>query len=238
MKIGIYAAWLAAGLLAAPGSLAPRALAREEAPSTDGAQTAQQAAQQATLQGLADGNARFVEGKQAPHVFGAERRRELAKGQHPRAIVLSCSDSRVPPEYVFDQQLGEVFVVRTAGNVADGVALGSIEYAVEHLDIPVIVVLGHRSCGAVRAALEARQKHFHARGNLAEVLQLVMPAVAQAEMSGAPDILNASIDANVTLEAKALVKRSRVIAERVKSGKVKIVTAVYDLESGKVEFRN
>jgi carbonic anhydrase len=234
MRIGIYAASLAAGLLAVTSILAPRTVASEEAPSTSGAQ----AAQQATLQGLADGNVRFVEGKQAPHVFGAERRRELAKGQHPRAIVLSCSDSRVPPEYVFDQQLGEVFVVRTAGNVADGVALGSIEYAVEHLDIPVIVVLGHRSCGAVRAAREARQKHFHARGNLAEVLQLVMPAVAQAEMSGAPDILNASIDANVTLEAKALVKRSRVIAERVKSGKVKIVTAVYDLESGKVEFRN
>lgn len=214
--------------------LAPRAFADEAGPYVDGARAAQKTA----LQGLADGNTRFVEGKQAPHVLGAERRRELAKGQHPNAVVLSCSDSRVPPEYVFDQQLGEVFVVRTAGNVADGVALGSIEYAVEHLGVPIIVVLGHRSCGAVKAAVEARQKHVHPHGNIAEVLKLVMPAVAQAERAKAPDLLNASIDANVALEAKALVKRSPLIAERVKAGKVKIITAIYDLETGKVEFGN
>jgi len=212
----------------------PRAVATEAPPAVADARTAQQTA----LQGLVDGNARFVDGKQAPHVVGAERRRELARGQHPQAVVLSCSDSRVPPEYVFDQQLGQVFVVRTAGNVADGVALGSIEYAVEHLGIPVIVVLGHRSCGAVTAAVEAHRRHAHPHGNIAEVLKLVMPAVVQAEKAKAPDLLNASIDANVTLEAKALVKRSPVIAERVKAGKVRIITAVYDLESGKVEFRN
>jgi len=162
-----------------------------------------------------DGDARFVDGKQAPHVLGAERRRGLARGQHPQAVVLSCSDSRVPPEYVFDQQLGQVFVVRTAGNVADGVALGSIEYAVE-----------------------AHRKHARPHGNIADVLRLVMPAVVQAEKAGAPDLLNASIDANVTLEARALVKRSPVIAERVKAGKLRIISAVYDLESGKVEFRD
>jgi carbonic anhydrase len=214
--------------------LAPRAFADEAGPSVEGARAAQRTA----LQGLADGNTRFVEGKQAPHILGAERRRELAKGQHPNAVVLSCSDSRVPPEHVFDQQLGEVFVVRTAGNVADGVALGSIEYAVEHLGIPIIVVLGHRSCGAVKAAVDLRQRHVHPRGNIAEVLKLVMPAVAQAERGKAPDLLNASIEANVALEAKALVKRSSIIAERVKAGKVKIITAVYDLETGKVEFGN
>ena len=212
----------------------PRAVATEAPPAVTDARTAQQTA----LQGLVDGNARFVDGKQAPHVLGAERRRELARGQHPQAVVLSCSDSRVPPEYVFDQQLGQVFVVRTAGNVADGVALGSIEYAVEHLGIPIIVVLGHRSCGAVTAAVEAHRRHAHPHGNIAEVLKLVMPAVVQAERAGAPDLLDASIDANVTLEAKALVRRSPLIAGRVKAGKVRIITAVYDLESGKVEFRN
>lgn len=223
-----------APLLAALALLSPRARATEAPPAGVDAQAAQQVA----LQGLVDGNGRFVDGKQAPHVLGAERRRELAKGQHPQAVVLSCSDSRVPPEYVFDQQLGQVFVVRTAGNVADGVALGSIEYAVEHLGIPVIVVLGHRSCGAVTAAVEAHRKHAHPHGNVAEVLKLVMPAVVQAERAKAPDLLNAAIDANVALEARALVKRSPIIAERVKSGKLKIVQAIYDLETGKVEFAN
>ena len=89
------------------------------------------------------------------------------RGSTPRRSSSACSDSRVPPEYVFDQQLGQVFVVRTAGNVADGVALGSIEYAVEHLGIPLIVVLGHRSCGAVTAALEAHRTHAHPHGNVA-----------------------------------------------------------------------
>ena len=203
------------------------------APSAAGAAAA---TPQATLQGLADGNTRFVGGQPAPRDLGAARRQELAKGQHPRAVVLSCSDSRVPPEHVLDQQLGEVFVVRTAGNVADGVALGSIEYAVEHLGTPLIVVLGHRSCGAVKAAVEVRKTHGHAHGHVAEVLKLVMPAVAQAEREKAPDLVNAAIEANVALEAKALVRRSPLIAERVKAGKVSIVTAIYDLESGKVEF--
>lgn len=221
-------------LLVALALLPSVPLASEAQPAGADAQVAQKAA----LQGLVDGNGRFVDGKQAPHILGAERRRELAKGQHPQTIVLACSDSRVPPEYVFDQQLGQVFVVRTAGNVADGVALGSIEYAVEHLGIPLIVVLGHRSCGAVTAALEAHRTHTHPHGNVAEVLKLVMPAVLQAERARAPDLLNASIDANVALEARALVKRSPIIAERVKSGKLKIIRAVYDLETGKVDFSN
>ena len=215
--------------------VAPRALA-DDSGSAAPVATDSPAVQQRILQELVDGNARFVEERQAPHDLGPSRRHELAKGQHPRAAVLSCSDSRVPPELVFDQQLGEVFVVRTAGNVADGLALGSIEYAVGHLDIPVIVVLGHRSCGAVKATLEVHEKHLHPHGNVNEIVKLVMPAVLKAEKAGAPDLLDAAIDANVALGAKALLKRSRLLAERVKAGKLKIVTAIYDLESGKVEF--
>lgn len=222
-------------LVAALLLLAPRALADDAAPAPPVAANSA-AVQQTVLQELVDGNARFVEERQAPHDLGAARRHELAKGQHPRAVVLSCSDSRVPPELVFDQQLGEVFVVRNAGNVADGLALGSIEYAVGHLDVPVVVVLGHRSCGAVTATLEVHEKHVHPHGNVAEIVKLVMPAVLQAEKAGAPDLLNASIDANVALGAKALPKRSRLLAERVKAGKLKVVTAIYDLESGRVEF--
>jgi carbonic anhydrase len=116
------------------------------------------------------------------------------------------------------------------------VALGSIEYAVEHLGTPLIVVLGHRSCGAVKAALEVRHKNGRPHGNVASVLKLVMPAVEQAERAKAPDLLNASIEVNVAREAKALVTRSPLIAALVKAGKVRIVTAVYDLETGKVEF--
>ncbi len=209
------------------------------APAAHGAGPADAAgAQAAAVQSLVEGNGRFVAGKQAPSNLGEARRKELTKGQHPRAAILSCSDSRVPPEYVFDQQLGDVFVVRTAGNVADAVALGSLEYAVEHLDVPVIVVLGHRSCGAVKATVEAHEQHAHLHGNLGEVLKLVEPAVVQAERAKAGDLLNASIDANAALEAKALVERSPVIAEWVKAGKVRIVTAIYDLESGKVVFAN
>jgi carbonic anhydrase len=224
-----------AALVVAVLLVAPRSLADEAAPVTPVA-TDSPAAQEGILQELADGNARFVDGRQAPHDLGPGRRHELAKGQHPRAAILSCSDSRVPPELVFDQQLGEVFVVRTAGNVADGLALGSLEYAVAHLDIPVIVVLGHRSCGAVTATLELHEKHLHPHGNVGEIVKRVMPAVLQAEKAGAADLLDAAIDANVVLEARGLLKRSRLLAERVKAGKLRIVTAIYDLESGKVEF--
>ena len=221
-------------LLAALASLPSAVLASEPQPAIADPRGAQQAA----LQGLVEGNGRFVDGKQAPHILGAERRRELAKGQHPKAIVLSCSDSRVPPEHVFDQQLGEVFVVRTAGNVADGVALGSIEYGVEHLGIPVIVVLGHRSCGAVKAAVEVHQTRAHPHGHVAEVLDLVMPAVREAERNKAPDLLNASIENNVARVARSLVHRSPLLVDQVKAGKLKIIRAVYDLETGKVEFAN
>ena len=220
-----------AALVALLFLLSAPALAREPLPPA-----AVAAAQAAALQALVDGNARFVEGKQAPRNLGAERHAELAKGQNPRAVVLACSDSRVPPEHVFDQQLGEVFAVRTAGNVADAVALGSIEYAVMHMGTPLIVVLGHSSCGAVQAAVEIRKTHAHADGNVGEVMRLIQPAVAQAEKTKPSDLVSAAVDANVELEAKAILKRSPAIAELVKAGRVKIVTARYDLVTGKVQF--
>ncbi|HET8732429.1 MAG TPA: carbonic anhydrase [Anaeromyxobacteraceae bacterium] len=213
-------------------------LVASPAAANDAAPTAEQAraAQQAALQALSAGNARFVEGKQAPHDLGDARRHALAKGQHPHAAILSCSDSRVPPEHVLDQQLGEIFVVRTAGNVADGVALGSLEYAVEHLGVPVVVVLGHQSCGAVTAAVAAHGKPLHDHGHIDDVLKLVDPAVARARQAGAKDLVDASIRANVDIEAERLVRRSPVIAERVRSGRLKVVKALYDLETGKVSF--
>ncbi|MEK7804022.1 MAG: carbonic anhydrase, partial [Deltaproteobacteria bacterium] len=103
------------------------------------------------LKKLIDGNNRFVQSAQAQKDIGNNRRTELTKGQHPFAVILSCSDSRVPPEHIFDQGLGDIFVVRVAGNVADSIELGSVEYAAEHLGVPLILVLGHQSCGAVKA---------------------------------------------------------------------------------------
>src|SRR5438105_3680928 len=107
-----------------------------------------------SLQRLKDGNARFAADKPNKRDVGADKRKELAKGQHPFAIVLTCADSRVAPELLFDAGLGELFVLRVAGNIADPAVVGSIEYAVEHLHTPLIVVLGHESCGAVAAALD------------------------------------------------------------------------------------
>src|SRR5439155_16101250 len=110
----------------------------------------------AAWQKLKEGNARFVSDRLAARQIGEERRARLAKGQQPFAVVLSCADSRVVPELLFDQGLGDVFVVRVAGNIADKAMLGSIEYAVEHLHVPLVVVLGHESCGAVQAALDGK----------------------------------------------------------------------------------
>src|SRR2546421_4904043 len=110
----------------------------------------------AALKLLKQGNERFTQGKLAARDIGASRRAALAKGQHPFAVVLTCADSRVAPELVFDQGLGDIFVLRVAGNIADRSVIGSIEYAVEHLHTPLIVVLGHESCGAVQAALEGK----------------------------------------------------------------------------------
>src|SRR5688572_28409492 len=139
--------WIWAGLAAV-------AMAVGVAVASDGGHAAPVAAKGAgagSLKRLMAGNARFVADKPSLEHLGAVRRTTLAKGQNPIAIVLCCSDSRVPPEYVFDQGLGDLFVVRVAGNVADEVALGSIEYAAEHLGTPLLLVLGHEACGAVKA---------------------------------------------------------------------------------------
>jgi len=127
---------------------------------------------------LLEGNKRFIEGKPAAKDCSAERRDELTKGQHPVATILSCSDSRVPPEVVFDQALGDIFIVRVAGNVIEPTVLGSIEYGVEHLHTPLLIILGHESCGAVKATLESEGK---LEGNIGAILKKIRPAVEAAK---------------------------------------------------------
>ncbi|AJE03752.1 carbonic anhydrase [Geobacter pickeringii] len=190
------------------------------------------------LQRLMDGNKHYVEGQLgACRESDAAKRESLATGQKPYAIILSCSDSRVPPEIVFDKSMGEIFVVRVAGNVPDPVVLGSIEYAAEHIGSPLIMVLGHERCGAVTAAVDAKGKP---EGNIGAIVKTIAPAVrkAKAEAKGKSkaELVEAACEANVKLVARSLTKRSPVIAKLAKEGKIKIVTAKYDLDDGKVSL--
>ena len=180
---------------------------------------------------LQEGNARFVAGAPTAADRGAGRRAEVAQGQHPFAIIVCCSDSRVGPEVVFDQGLGDIFVVRTAGEVVDDVGLGSIEYAAEHLHVPLILVLGHQRCGAVDAAVSGAQPHDH----LASVLAAIQPAVAKSQ--GEPgDKLDNAVRAQVRHVVEELAGSQPVLAEEVKAGHLKVVGARYDLDTGKVEL--
>jgi carbonic anhydrase len=178
---------------------------------------------------LKKGNEKFIAGSKSADA-SAERRQEVAKGQHPFAIVLTCADSRVTPEYIFDQGLGDIFVLRVAGNVADPFELGSMEYAVEHLQVPLIVILGHTKCGAVDAALGKDKP----AGNLGKLIAEVH--VGKDLPSEKPAALDAAIANNVRHQAETLTKRSDVIKEFVEHKKVRIVTGVYSLESGKVTW--
>jgi carbonic anhydrase len=188
------------------------------------------------LKKLMDGNNEYVGQKMSLQKRSTPGVREsLAKSQKPYAVILSCSDSRVPPEVIFDKGLGEIFVVRVAGNIPDPIVLGSIEYAVEHLGTPLIMVLGHERCGAVTAAVDANGK---AEGNIGAIVKTISPAVVQAkkEYKGKDkaQLVEAAINDNIRLVQASLTKNSPVIEHLVKEGKVKIVAAKYDLDDGKV----
>lgn len=183
---------------------------------------------------LKDGNARFVAGKHESPNLTMERVKEVVAGQHPEAVILSCADSRVPPEVIFDEGIGDLFVVRVAGNVSEPASLGSIEYAAEHLGVPLVVVLGHHKCGAVKATSEAKGK---VEGNIGALVKEIAPAVAEAKKRpGKEGLVDDAVHANVALVAKQLTSESKVMSHLVHEGKVKIVTAVYDLETGAIEW--
>ncbi len=180
---------------------------------------------------LMAGNQRFVEGRPKARDL-VQRRASLAKEQHPRVVVLACSDSRVAPELLFDQSLGDLFVVRSAGNIADAIGIGSIEYAVEHLGSSPLLVLGHSQCGAVKAACSGEKMPT---SNLQAIVDKIHPAVSQAEKSAKPDaLLEAAVENNVHQSAKDLLANSEILRHFVEQGKLKIVEAEYQLETGKV----
>ncbi len=180
---------------------------------------------------LVAGNARFVAGKPQPRPLLSQRQ-TLVAGQHPRTIVLTCSDSRVPPEQVFDQSLGDVFVVRTAGQVVDAVATGSIEYAVERLHVGLIVVLGHEQCGTVTAALSGEPMPTP---SLSALMGHIRPGIEKACANAVgEERLRCAIEANVNESAAQLVAASPVLRERLEQGNLLIVRALYPLGSGRV----
>jgi carbonic anhydrase len=184
---------------------------------------------------LEAGNARYAGSKVHPRRYRAERP-QLTKGQAPYAMVLSCADSRVPPEIVFDESLGKLFVVRLAGNVADADALGSLEYAAEHLGTRYLLVLGHASCGAVKAAVAGGGGSPNLNGLVKEIQPAVGAARAAVPNAKEGELLSASVTENVRLQMKNVAERSPVLKEMIEKGKVGIGGGVYDLESGKVTF--
>jgi carbonic anhydrase len=187
-----------------------------------------------SLTKLMDGNKRFVSGTLAQKDIGAGRRSELAKGQKPFATVLTCSDSRVAPELLFDQGLGDVFVVRVAGNVVDPIALGSLEYAAEHLNSPLIIILGHSKCGAVAATLAAKGKP---EGNIGAIVKKILPAAAVAKKKGGSndEMLETAIKENMK-NVYADIMKSKEISHLVHAGKLKIVAGEYNIASGEIEM--
>jgi len=180
---------------------------------------------------LMEGNARFMSGKPKFRDL-SELRNGLAEGQHPKAIVLACSDSRVAPELLFDQSLGDLFVVRSAGNIADAIGIGSMEYAVEHLGSKVLIVLGHTKCGAVTAAC-SREKM--PSPGLQSIVDKIEPAVAKVGKSvKADDLVETTIKENIHQSAADILANSEILRHSAEQGNLKVFEAEYELNTGKV----
>jgi carbonic anhydrase len=190
-----------------------------------------------SLRWLQNGNTRFRKGFLRKDGQSKADVSRLAKGQKPHAIILSCSDSRVPPEIVFDQKLGEIFVIRTAGEALDDNAIGSIEYAVEHLGSRLLVVMGHTSCGAVKAAIQTIKGADAGSPALNHLVADIHPRIREALAAGAPaSNVERESWANAAGVAQDLVKRSAILRDAVEKGHLLIKPALYDLDSGEVKW--
>jgi carbonic anhydrase len=213
----------AAGALAAGGGI-PRARAATTLTPDE------------ALAKLKEGNQKFVAAPQLCELDMATRRAGLANEQSPWATVLTCSDSRVPPELIFGGVgLGELFVARNAGNMADTATMGTIEYGAEHLGTPLVVVLGHQRCGAVVAACEVVEKHTKLPGSIGPMVDAIVPA-AQAVHGQAGDFVDNAVRESARRTAAKVMAQSTIVADLVHEGKVKVVYARYDLGTGVVDF--
>ncbi|QLE58621.1 carbonic anhydrase [Nostoc sp. TCL26-01] len=185
---------------------------------------------QQALKLLLDGNQRFIN-KQPKHPHQSSVHLELvAKTQYPFAAILGCADSRVPAEIIFDQGLGDLFSVRVAGNIASDIAIGSLEYATSVLGTQLIVVLGHRRCGAVAAAM----KDELLPGKISSIVENIKPALSNIKST--KDIEEAAVIANIQYQAAILQEKSPILAQLIDQGKLKIVEACYDIDTGKVSI--
>lgn len=216
-----------AGTLTGSAVLAPSLL-----PSALAATNMRPASADEALDKLMAGNARYARGETRERKF-SKTRADLAMKQKPFAIVLSCADSRVAPELLFDQSRGDLFVVRVAGNFVNVDGLASIEYAVKFLDSSLIMVLGHSACGAVDAAIKTLQDHAQLPGHLPELIGAITPAVEAAKQQEG-NLLNNSIKQNVKLNVEKLRNSPPIVSEYVAQRGVKVVGGLYDLETGKV----
>ncbi|MBH8573917.1 carbonic anhydrase [Nostocaceae cyanobacterium CENA369] len=192
------------------------------------AESSQSLSPDAALQKLIEGNERFIQHHPQYPDQSAVRLQEVAQAQHPFATILTCADSRVPVEIVFDQGVGDIFDVRIAGNIATPEATGSIEYAVTLLGTPLLMVLGHERCGAVTAAVKNQQL----LGDIGTFVKAIKPAVARVKNQPGDSVENAVV-ANVQYQIEQL-KRSQLLSQQIESGKLKIVGGRYDLDTGNV----
>jgi len=215
--------FIIAGLLGAPQFAQAADPAHPDQPSVAPAEA---------ISKLKEGNERYTSGNLQHPGQTAERRTELANTQHPFATILSCSDSRVPPEIVFDQGLGDLFIVRVAGNVINDEGLGSVEYSVDHLGTRLILVLGHQSCGAVKAARETIAAKGKAPGHIQSLVTAIKPAVEAT----AKDDLETTIKANVKHVVDTLRASTPILKAKVDSGDVKVIGGYYSLDTGAVTF--
>ncbi len=185
----------------------------------------------AALKMLLAGNERFVAGDMLYPNQNPARRIATENGQKPFAVIITCSDSRVPPELIFDRGIGDIFVVRAAGNLIDDYGMGSVEYAVEHLGAKLVMVLGHSKCGAIKAALDSPD----APGKIGKITKDLQPAVKYGrELPGDP--LENAINANVLMIVKQLKESKPIMTEMIKEKGVKVVGGVYDIKTGKVSI--
>lgn len=189
----------------------------------------------ASLKLLKAGNERYQKDALMQVNLSSTKREQLVTGQNPNAVIITCSDSRVPPEFIFNQGLGDLFVIRVAGNVMGKLELGSVEYAVKHLKTSLIVVMGHEHCGAVGAAVEENEKKEH--GYIGDIVKKIEPSVKKLKSKNlkGEELIESVIIENI-YNSSGEIKKSKVIKEELQKGNVKIVEAKYRLESGAVQW--
>jgi carbonic anhydrase len=188
------------------------------------------------LQRLIDGNERFLRGESLVAGLSREAMAAMARGQRPFATILGCSDSRVAPELIFDAGLGELFVIRVAGNVLSAEVAGSMQYAVAHLRTPLLVVLGHEGCGAIQSSLETKYQNVQQKSRIQLLVDSILPALAGLDPGlPPPERLARAVESNVRSTVGRILESPEGQA-RVAEGRVKCVGAIYDIETGRVRF--